>query len=69
MIDRETNRSRGFGFVSFAQEPQVERAIRMMDGRELGGRTITVNKAKDRSEQERCAPRVACCCGGVLIVV
>lgn len=52
-MDRETGRSRGFGFVAFAQESSLDRAIQGLDGNEFGGRTITVNRAKERDEM-RC---------------
>jgi RNA recognition motif-containing protein len=45
VIDRESMRSRGFGFVAFAQEQSMFTAIERMNGRELGGRQITVNQA------------------------
>ena len=45
VMDRESGRSRGFGFVAFAQEQSMFTAIERMNGRELGGRQITVNQA------------------------
>lgn len=47
--DRETGRSRGFGFVTFAAEQAMNDAIEGMNGKELDGRTITVNQAQSRS--------------------
>jgi|AntAceMinimDraft_5_1070358.scaffolds.fasta_scaffold62106_3 RNA recognition motif-containing protein len=52
-MDRETGRSRGFGFVAFQQEASIERAIHGLDNKDFGGRTITVNRAKERDEM-RC---------------
>ncbi|MGV7400531.1 RNA-binding protein, partial [Mycobacterium kansasii] len=43
--DRETGRSRGFGFVTFANEQSMRDAIEEMNGKELDGRSITVNEA------------------------
>ncbi|KAL2629789.1 hypothetical protein R1flu_014475 [Riccia fluitans] len=47
--DRETGRSRGFGFVTFAQEQSMRDAIESMNGKELDGRNITVNEAQNQS--------------------
>lgn len=44
--DRETGRSRGFGFVTFATEESMQAAIEGMNGKELDGRSITVNQAQ-----------------------
>lgn len=48
ITDRETDRSRGFGFVSFNDEAAADTAIQEMDGSTLDGRTIKVNEAQDR---------------------
>ncbi|MEQ1504928.1 MAG: RNA-binding protein, partial [Myxococcota bacterium] len=48
ITDRDTGRSRGFGFVTFAQEDSARAAIEKMDGTDLDGRTIRVNEAEDR---------------------
>ena len=45
ITDRETNRSRGFGFVTFTEDDAAAKAITEMDGKELDGRTIRVNEA------------------------
>jgi cold-inducible RNA-binding protein len=47
--DRETGRSRGFGFVTFTEEGPVQQAISEMDGSDLDGRPIVVNEAKEQA--------------------
>ncbi|XWS62789.1 hypothetical protein CRYUN_Cryun06bG0040800 [Craigia yunnanensis] len=47
--DRETGRSRGFGFVTFRDEKTMRDAIEGMNGQNLDGRNITVNEAQSRS--------------------
>ncbi|HZO12091.1 MAG TPA: RNA-binding protein [Polyangiaceae bacterium] len=49
VTDRETGRSRGFGFISFADETAAANAIAKMDGTELDGRAIRVNLAHERT--------------------
>ena len=48
ILERETGRSRGFGFVTFAEGAAADEAMANMDGAELDGRTIRVNEAQDR---------------------
>ena len=45
ITERETNRSRGFGFVTLADDAAAAKAMSEMDGKELDGRTIRVNEA------------------------
>jgi RNA recognition motif-containing protein len=47
------NRSKGFGFVEFETEDAVNAAINDLSGKELGGRTIVVNKAMEKKEGDR----------------
>ncbi len=47
--DRETGRSRGFGFVTFTDESSTQEAISDMNGSELDGRPIVVNEAKEQA--------------------
>src|SRR6478735_9213509 len=46
--DRETGRSRGFGFVEMATKEEGDAAISQFDGKEVGGRALKVNEAKPR---------------------
>lgn len=48
ITDRDTGRSRGFGFVTFEGEDAVENAINEMNGTELDGRTLKVDQANER---------------------
>jgi len=50
ITDRETGRSKGFGFVTFANEADAQKALEM-DGKEVEGRTIVVNVAKPREDR------------------
>ncbi|HVZ73464.1 MAG TPA: hypothetical protein VHJ20_13880 [Polyangia bacterium] len=47
VIERATNRSRGFGFVSYATATEADAAIAQMNGQELDGRTLRVNRAEE----------------------
>jgi RNA recognition motif-containing protein len=51
MMDRMTNRPRGFGFVTMSSPDEAQQAITGLHGRELGGRALTVNVAKPREER------------------
>ena len=46
--DRETGRSKGFGFVEMGSDEEAQAAIAGMNGKEIGGRTLTVNEAKPK---------------------
>lgn len=49
IADRDTGRSKGFGFVEMSTEDEAEAAIAAMGGKEMGGRTLTVNEAKPKT--------------------
>ncbi len=51
--DRETGRSRGFGFVEMASQAEGEKAIADLDGQEFAGRQIKVSEAKPREDRGR----------------
>ena len=49
--DRDTGRSRGFGFVEMASKEEGEKAIEQFNGKDFGGRNLTVNEAKPREDR------------------
>ncbi len=51
ITDRDTHRSKGFGFVEMSSQAEMNKAIQMFNGKELDGRTLTVNQAKPREER------------------
>src|SRR5580704_12775415 len=51
MMDRTTNRSRGFAFVTMSTPEEAQQAIEAMNGKDMGGRSITVNVARPREER------------------
>ncbi len=53
VTDRETGRARGFGFVEMTNAGEAEKAIAALNGTELGGRTLTINEAKPKTDRPR----------------
>ena len=51
MTDRDTGRSRGFGFVEMASSEDGEKAIAALNGSQVGGRTLNVNEARPKTER------------------
>ena len=51
--DRDTGRSRGFGFVEMGSNGEAQKAIQQFDGHELKGRAIKVNEAREREGGQR----------------
>ena len=51
LTDRETGRSRGFGFVEMGNSEEGEKAIAALNGSDFGGRAINVNEARPKAER------------------
>jgi RNA recognition motif-containing protein len=51
LMDRETGRSRGFGFVEMPNQSEGEAAISQLNGKEVGGRALRVNEARPRERR------------------
>lgn len=49
VMDRQTGRSRGFGFVEMPNDAEAQAAVSALNGADLGGRPLTVNEAKPRA--------------------
>lgn len=53
ITDRETGRSKGFGFVQMSTDAEADAAMAAMNGQDSGGRALTVNEAKPREDRPR----------------
>jgi RNA recognition motif-containing protein len=53
IVDRETNRSKGFGFVEMSSDEEAKAAIDQLNGKDLDGRPIVVSEARPREERPR----------------
>ena len=53
IADRETGRSKGFGFVQMGSDEEAQAAIAALNGKEVDGRALTVNEAKPREDRPR----------------
>lgn len=53
IFDRETNRSKGFGFVEMSSDDEAKAAVDQLNGKELDGRPIVVSEARPREERPR----------------
>lgn len=53
IVDRDTNRSKGFGFVEMSSDAEAKAAVEQLNNKELDGRTIVVNEARPREERPR----------------
>jgi len=51
IMDRESGRSKGFGFVEMGSQQEAEAAIKGLNGKDIDGRALTVNEAKPREDR------------------
>lgn len=51
IVDRDTNRSKGFGFVEMSSDEEAKKAVELLNGKDLDGRPIVVNEARPREER------------------
>ena len=51
IMDRDTGRSKGFGFVEMGSDQEAQAAIKALNGQEVDGRSLTVNEAKPREDR------------------
>jgi len=53
VTDRETGRSRGFAFVEMTNASEADKAMAALNGSDLGGRTLTINEARPKSDRPK----------------
>ncbi len=63
-MDRDTGRSKGFGFVEMGSDQEAQAAINGLNGKEAGGRSLTVNEARPREDRGGGGGRGGCGGGG-----
>ena len=51
IVDRDSNQSKGFGFVEMSSEEEAQKAIKELNGKEIDGRAIVVNEARAKEER------------------
>lgn len=51
IMDRDTGRSKGFGFVEMGSEQEAQEAVQALNGKDFNGRALTVNEARPREER------------------
>ena len=57
ITDRDTGRSKGFGFVEMSDKTAAVEAIEQLNGKDMGGRALVVNEARPREERPKRRPR------------
>jgi cold-inducible RNA-binding protein len=53
IIDRDTNRSKGYGFVEMASDDEAKAAVDQLNGKDLNGRPVAVNEARPQAPRDR----------------
>lgn len=53
IMDHETGRSKGFGFVEMSNDDEAAAAVKGLDGKEIGGRAVAVSEARPQEKRER----------------
>jgi len=56
ITDKRTGNSKGFGFVEMPNKAEAEKAIRELNGKDVGGRAIVVNEARPRTQKDGSGP-------------
>lgn len=64
VTDRDTGRSRGFGFVEMTNADEADKAMAALNGSDLGGRTLTINEARPKTDRPRGGQRFGSGGGG-----
>ena len=59
IINKQTGRSKGFGFVEFSTEDEAKKAIEMLNGKDFDGRAIIVNEARPQEPREETPSEVS----------
>ena len=57
VTDRDTGRSRGFGFVEMTNATEADKAIAALNGSDLGGRTLNINEARPKADRPKSGGR------------
>jgi heterogeneous nuclear ribonucleoprotein A1/A3 len=69
IMDRQTNRSKGYGFVTFASREEAEQAVQGLNGQDLDGRTIRCDFAQEKESTYSIYFTVLCCWLVLIVLV
>lgn len=53
IVDRDTNKSKGFGFVEMSSDEEAQTAVKQLNGQDLDGRAVTVSEARPKTDSPR----------------